>query len=200
MVTSRAIKHFDFQKLAGLWLARLINNHVRIYGSNVAEVFRRSNVGLVKFWKKHVASQNNTVINWTMVVMIICVTWQTDVDVAEKNSTKCYSNFCLLLGIFFMYVQEFCLITQSVLKSALKCRWYHCVIITCDSEVIMFSPFLFVCLFVCMYVCHNVCPDDLPMKNWCHTNNIVQEYRWGYLVVQVMCYILVTSSMTSPDQ
>ena len=39
MVSSWAIKHFDFQKLAGLWLARLINNHVRIYGSNVAEGF-----------------------------------------------------------------------------------------------------------------------------------------------------------------
>ena len=34
-----AIKHFDFQILVGLWLARLINNHVRIYGSNVAEGF-----------------------------------------------------------------------------------------------------------------------------------------------------------------
>ena len=30
---------FDFQKLAGLWLASLIKNHVRIYGSNVAEGF-----------------------------------------------------------------------------------------------------------------------------------------------------------------
>ena len=39
MVTSWAIKHFDFQKLAGLWLVRLINNHIRIYGTNVAEGF-----------------------------------------------------------------------------------------------------------------------------------------------------------------
>ena len=38
VVLSWAIKHFDFQKLAGVWLARLINNHV-IYGSNVAEGF-----------------------------------------------------------------------------------------------------------------------------------------------------------------
>ena len=37
---------FDFQKFAGLWLARLINNHVRIYGSNVAE---GSSVGLFCF-------------------------------------------------------------------------------------------------------------------------------------------------------
>ena len=39
VVLSWAIKHFDFHKLAALWLARLINNHVRIYGSNVAEGF-----------------------------------------------------------------------------------------------------------------------------------------------------------------
>ena len=31
--------HFDCQKLAGLSLARLINNHVRIYGSSVAKGF-----------------------------------------------------------------------------------------------------------------------------------------------------------------
>ena len=37
VVSSWGIKHFDFQKLAGLWLTRLINNHVRVYGSNVAE-------------------------------------------------------------------------------------------------------------------------------------------------------------------
>ena len=39
VVLNWAIKHCDFQNLAGLWLARLINNHVRIYGSNVAEGF-----------------------------------------------------------------------------------------------------------------------------------------------------------------
>ena len=39
LVSSWAITHFDFHKLAVLWLARLINNHVRIYGSNVAEGF-----------------------------------------------------------------------------------------------------------------------------------------------------------------
>ena len=39
VVSSWAIKHFDLQKLAALRLARLINNHVRIYGSNVAEGF-----------------------------------------------------------------------------------------------------------------------------------------------------------------
>ena len=38
-VLSWAIKHFDFHKLSGLWLARLINNHARIYESNVAQGF-----------------------------------------------------------------------------------------------------------------------------------------------------------------
>ena len=38
----------------------------------------------------------------------------------------------------------------------------------------MFSPCVFVCSCVCVvvYVCHDVCPDDLTMKDWCHTNNI----------------------------
>ena len=35
MVSS--IKHFDFQKLAGLWLAGKVVDHVGIYGSKVAE-------------------------------------------------------------------------------------------------------------------------------------------------------------------
>ena len=72
-------------------------------------------------------------------------------------------------------------------------------IITRDSEVIMFSPCVcvFVCLFVRVYVCHDVCPDDLTMKDWCHTNNISQLHCWGSLVVQVMFHTLMTSLMTS---
>ena len=27
-----------------------------------------------------------------------------------------------------------------------------------------------------VYVCHDVCPDDLTMKDWCHTNNILQVH------------------------
>ena len=54
VVSSWAIKHFNFHKLAALWLARLINTHVRINGSNVAEGFsafqRRSCVKLLTFW------------------------------------------------------------------------------------------------------------------------------------------------------
>ena len=61
---------------------------------------------------------------------------------------------------------------------------------------------LFVCLCVCVwlsYVCHNVCPDDLIMKDWCHTNNILQVHCWGCLVVQVMFRALMMSLMTSQD-
>ena len=72
-------------------------------------------------------------------------------------------------------------------------------VITRVSEVIMFSPCVFVCLCVCVYVCHDVCPDDLTMKDWCHTNNILQVYCWGCLVVQVMFHALMTSLMTSQD-
>ena len=79
--------------------------------------------------------------------------------------------------------------------------------ITRDNEVIMFHPvcLLLVCVCVCVvvclsvYVCHDVCPDDLTMKNWCHTNNILQVHCWGYLVVQVMFHTLMTSLMTSQD-
>ena len=58
---------------------------------------------------------------------------------------------------------------------------------------------LFVCLFVCVYVCHDVCPDDLTMKDWCHTNNILQVHWWGCLVVQAMFHTLMTALMTSQD-
>ena len=75
--------------------------------------------------------------------------------------------------------------------------------ITRDSEVILFSPCVFVCMFVCLfvcrcvYVCHDVCPDDLTMKDWCHTNNILQVHCWGCLVVKVMFHALVKSLVTS---
>ena len=58
----------------------------------------------------------------------------------------------------------------------------------------MFSP----CVFVCLCLYHDVCPDDLTMKDWCHTNNILQVHCWGCLVVQVMFHTRMTSSMTSP--
>ena len=48
-----------------------------------------------------------------------------------------------------------------------------------------------------VYVCHDVCPDNLTMKDWCHTKNILRVYCWGCLVVQVMFHVLLTSLMTS---
>ena len=44
------------------------------------------------------------------------------------------------------------------------------VIITRVSEVIMFSPCVFVCLWLCLCLYPDVCPDDLTMKDWCHIN------------------------------
>ena len=63
----------------------------------------------------------------------------------------------------------------------------------------MFSPCVFVCVWLSVYVCHDFCPDDLTMKDWCHTNNILQVHSWGCLVVQVMFHALMTSLMTSQD-
>ena len=60
--------------------------------------------------------------------------------------------------------------------------------------MIMFSP----CVFVCFCLYHDVCPDDLTMKDWCHTNNILQVHCCRCLVVQVMFHALTTSLMTSP--
>ena len=64
----------------------------------------------------------------------------------------------------------------------------------------MFSPCVFVCVCVCVsvYICHDVCPDDLTLKDWCHTTYILQVYCWGCLVVLVMFHVLMTSLMTSP--
>ena len=63
----------------------------------------------------------------------------------------------------------------------------------------MFSPYVFVCVCVSVCVCHDFCPDDLTMKEWCHTNNILQVHCREYLVVQVMFHALMTSFMTSQN-
>ena len=37
------------------------------------------------------------------------------------------------------------------------------------------------------------------MKGWCHTINILQEYRWGLcLIVQVMCYTHDQAALRTP--
>ena len=36
---------------------------------------------------------------------------------------------------------------------------------------------VYVCVYVCVCVCHSDFPDDLT-KDWCHTSNIMQAYRW----------------------
>ena len=54
-------------------------------------------------------------------------------------------------------------------------------------------PFhLFVCVCVCVYVCHGVCPDDLTMKDWCHTNNILQVHCLGMLMLSGASYVSCT--------
>ena len=64
-----------------------------------------------------------------------------------------------------------------------------------DAQLAPFSP-----RCVCLCLCHDGFPGDLTMKDGCNSNNILEEYRWGCLVVQVMSCTLVTCSMTSPGQ
>ena len=72
------------------------------------------------------------------------------------------------------------------------------VIITHESEVIMFFT-LCVCVCLSVYVYHDVCPEDLTMKDRCHTNNILQVHCWACLVVQVMFHTLMASLTASRD-
>ena len=88
--------------------------------------------------------------------------------------------------------------TQFMLCCCLLVFCCRLIFITRVSEVIMFSPCVFVCLWLCLCLYHDVCPDNLAMNDWCHTNNILQVHCWGCLVVQVMFPALMTSSMTSP--
>ena len=53
------------------------------------------------------------------------------------------------------------------------------------------------CVFVCLCFYHDVCPEDLTLKDWFHTNNILQVHCWGCLIVKVMFHALMTPSMTS---
>ena len=60
------------------------------------------------------------------------------------------------------------------------------IIFTGDGEVIIFLPSVFVhaCVCVCLSRCLSV---RITLKDWCYTNNILKEYRWGCLAVQVVC-------------
>ena len=49
------------------------------------------------------------------------------------------------------------------------------------------------CVFRSVYVCHDLSPEDLTIKDWCHTNNILQVHCWWCLVVQVMFHAHMTS-------
>ena len=74
------------------------------------------------------------------------------------------------------------------------------VFITGESEVMLHPLCLFVCVFACLWVRHDVCPDDLITKGWYHTNNVLQEYRRGCVMKQVMCHILMASLIISWGQ
>ena len=125
-----------------------------------------------------------TKMDWIMyirarlVLRSLKITW---IDIQSK-----FRNVLILENVF------------DISSPCLQANDPHHLVITRVSEVIMFSPCVFVCLFVCLCLYHDVCPDDLTMKDWCHTNNILQVHCWGCLVVQVMFHALMTSSMTPP--
>ena len=39
------------------------------------------------------------------------------------------------------------------------------------------------CVCLCVYVCHDACLDDLNMKDWCRTKNILHVHSCRGLVV-----------------
>ena len=69
VASSWTIKHFDFQKLAGLWLPGEVVNHVGIYGSKMAEgfsAFQRQpcytiHLDMISNQKQHFKACHNTV-------------------------------------------------------------------------------------------------------------------------------------------
>ena len=61
-----------------------------------------------------------------------------------------------------------------------------------QSRNVQFGHFVIFFTLFCEFVYHNECLDELTKNGWCHTINIMQVYRWGYVLVQVICYILMT--------
>ena len=72
----------------------------------------------------------------------------------------------------------------------------YMMFIICNIDMITFSSCVFLCVCLSMCVCRDVYPEDWTMKDWHHTNHILQGYGCGGQVVQVMCCSLMTSSMT----
>ena len=90
------------------------------------------------------------------------------------------------------------IVAWALTMELLAGEWHKTLLMICQHHwlspaIVRWWCFHPVCLFVCVsvYVCHDVCPDDLAMKDWCHTNNILQVYYWGCLVVQVIFNILI---------
>ena len=122
---------------------------------------------------------------WTMSIKIFIYANRIDVHVSFQYT-------CSSLGENIVIFATIIVVSQH--NFLWKCTASLTFVITRVSEVIMFSP----CVFVCLCIYHNVYPDDLTMKDWCHTNNILQVHYWGCLVMQVMSHALMTSSMVSP--
>ena len=75
-------------------------------------------------------------------------------------------------------------------------KGYDWLFITRDSEVIMFWSCVFT-FFVRAWLCLS---KRFNYKGLVPHQQFLLEYRWGYLVVKIMCYIHMTSLMTSPGK
>ena len=77
VVLSWAIKHFDFQKLAGLWLAGKMLNHVGIFGSKVAidfSSFQCQSCCILLCWPAEWGPAI-TWIQWSAIIAQSNITW-----------------------------------------------------------------------------------------------------------------------------
>ena len=109
----------------------------------------------------------------------------------------------LIYSLIFMPLLKFhqCTSHKMILTcdpGLMVCYWLdHLIVISRGSEVIMFTP----CVFVggCVCVCHDVFFfRKIKVRRTRGTHNILLVQSWRCLVVQVMHHALMTSSMTSP--
>ena len=127
-------------------------------------------------------------INWTWG----CTTFHNFISMLKKKKKIKSWQVCDWLAKWFMMSGYMDLRRPRVYR-----RSNVGLVITCNSEVIIFSPGVFVWVCVVVYMCLiRCCPDDLAMKDWCHTNNILQVHSWQCLVMQVLFHTLVTSMMS----